>query len=71
MKTSQKQRILDYIKAHGSITSLEAYKYLGITQLGARIFELKDEGHTFATEYENGKNRYGEETQYKRYRLVV
>lgn len=37
MKTNQKQRIINYIREFGSITSLEAYKDLGITQLGARI----------------------------------
>lgn len=37
MKANQKQRILDYIKQFGSITSKDAYVDLGITQLGARI----------------------------------
>lgn len=71
MKKSQKQRILEYINKFGSITSLEAYSELGITQLGARLDELKREGYMFRTETEKGKNRYGEDTQYKRYRLVV
>ncbi len=69
MKTSQKQRILDYIKAFGSISSWEAYKKLGITQLGARIDQLKREGYFFKTEWEHAENRYGEMTSYKRYRL--
>lgn len=71
MKKSQKQRILEYINKFGSITSLEAYSELGITQLGARLDQLKREGYMFSTETEKGKNRYGEDTQYKRYRLVV
>ena len=71
MKKTQKERILDYIKEFGSITSLEAYSELGITQLGARLDQLKREGYMFSTESEKGKNRYGEDTQYKRYRLVV
>lgn len=33
MKTSQKQRVIDYIKEFGSISSYEAYKDLGVTQL--------------------------------------
>lgn len=37
MKISQKQRIINYIREFGSISSWEAYSDLGITQLGARI----------------------------------
>lgn len=33
MKTTQKQRIINYIREFGSISSWEAYKDLGITQL--------------------------------------
>jgi hypothetical protein len=58
MKTNQRQRILQYIREFGSITSLEAYKDLGITQLGARIFELKREGYNFSTQIEYGNNRW-------------
>ena len=69
MKITQRQRIIDYIKEFGSITSLDAYKDLGITQLGARIDQLKKEGYKFKTEWESGKNRYGDKTDYKRYYL--
>ena len=69
MKITQRQRIIDYIKEFGSITSLDAYKDLGITQLGARIDQLKKEGYRFKTEWESGKNRFGEKTDYKRYYL--
>ena len=71
MKKTQKERILDYIKEFGSISSWEAYSELGITQLGARLDQLKREGYMFSTEFEKGKNRYGENIKYKRYRLVV
>ena len=71
MKKTQKERILDYIKEFGSITSLEAYSELGITQLGARLDQLKREGYMFSTECEKGKNRFNEDVHYKRYRLVV
>lgn len=70
MKTNQRQRILNYIREFGSITSWEAYKDLGITQLGARIFELKREGYNFTTKTEYGTNRYGEKVEYKRYTLL-
>ena len=69
MKTNQRQRIINYIRKFGSITSLEAYKGLGITQLATRIKELKEEGYEFKTEWESSINRFGEKTDYKRYYL--
>lgn len=70
MKTTQKDRILEYIRNFGSISSFEAYANLGITQLGARIDQLKKEGFKFRTEWESNKNRFGEKTEYKRYYLA-
>ena len=49
MKIPQKQRVIDYINKFGSISSWEAYADLGITQLGARIDQLKKEGYNFKT----------------------
>ena len=70
MKTTQKQRIINYIRQFGSISSFEAYANLGITQLGARIDQLKKEGFKFRTEWESNTNRFGEKTDYKRYSLA-
>lgn len=70
MKITQKDRILEYIRNFGSISSFEAYADLGITQLGARIDQLKKEGYQFRTEWETGQNRFGERTDYKRYYLA-
>ena len=70
MKIAQKDRIINYIREFGSISSWEAYADLGITQLGARIDQLKKEGYEFKTEWETSKNRYGEDVCFKRYYLV-
>lgn len=70
MKISQKQRIVNYIREFGSISSWEAYSDLGITQLGARINQLKKEGYEFKTKWESSTNRYGEKVDYKRYYLA-
>ena len=70
MKITQKDRILEYIRNFGSISSFEAYADLGITQLGARIDKLKKEGYEFKTEWESNTNRFGEKTNYKRYYLA-
>ena len=69
MKIAQKDRIINYIREFGSISSWEAYADLGITQLGARIDQLKKEGYVFKTEWESNTNRFGEKTDYKRYYL--
>lgn len=70
MKITQKDRILEYIRKFGSISSFEAYANLGITQLGARIDQLQKDGHVFRTEWEHKKNRYGEDVSFKRYYLA-
>jgi len=50
MRKNQRQKIIDYIKKYGSITSYQAYLDLGITQLATRISELKEQGYSFNDE---------------------
>lgn len=64
---SQKKMVLDYITEFGSITSLDAFRDLGITRLSAIVFRLKDEGHDINKAIEIGKNRFGNRTRYARY----
>lgn len=70
MKITQRERIVEYIRKFGSITSSDAYNDLGITQLATRISELKEQGYEFKTEWESKKNRFGELVTFKRYFLV-
>lgn len=65
---TQKDRVFNYMKEFGSISSLEAFKDLGITRLAAVIFELK-KSHNIISELENWENRYGEKVYFSRYRL--
>lgn len=70
-RVTQRQRVLDYIRQFGSITSWDAYKDLGITQLGARIWELTHEyNYKFKKERVTTKNRFGDPTHYDKYYLV-
>lgn len=69
MRTTQRDRIVDYITQFGSITSREAFNDLGITQLAARICELTDRGYTFDKQYESAKNRFGENVSFVRYKF--
>ena len=69
-RPTQCQKIIDYIDRFGSITSWQAYADLGITQLGARIYNLKEKGYEFTTKRIYTTNRMGEKTHYDEYRLV-
>lgn len=69
MKITQKERIIEYIRKFGSITRYEAYMDLGVTQLGARIDQLKKEGYELKTKWINKKNRFNEPVSFKRYYL--
>lgn len=66
---SQKQRVLEYLEENGSITSMEAFRKLGVTRLSAVIFDLKRDGHEFDTVTERKRNRFKEMTSYSRYTL--
>ena len=44
-----RNRILAYLQEHKQLTSMEAVRLFGTTRLGARIFELREEGHKIAT----------------------
>ena len=72
-KESQHQRIAEYIKRYGSITSYEAFRDLGITKLTTRISEMrKDKRYKdveILGEWEEGDNRFGEPDRYMRYTM--
>jgi len=66
---TQCERVLDYMKRFGSITSAEAMLDIGVYRLAARVSDLRKEGYKIKAVTESGKNRYGEATSYKRYSL--
>lgn len=67
-RPTQAQRILEFMKEHGSITTLDAIKNLGVLNLKGRIFELRKE-YDIATRWETVRNRYGEKERIARYFL--
>lgn len=61
---TQKERVINYIRDHGSITTMEAFSNLHVTRLAARIAELKSDGYkigcTIVTKQTaNGPVRFG------------
>ena len=69
-KITQRDRVIQFMREHGSITAYEAFTEIGCTQLSARICELEAEGYVFDKELIKTKNRYGDNTHYYRYRIA-
>ena len=59
-RPTQVERIIQYIKDYGSISTLEAFRDLGITKLTTRVSEMRSAGITIIGKPESAKNRYGE-----------
>lgn len=65
----QTERILGWLSENESITTKEAFDYLGIARLASRIHDLKEQGYQFNTEWESSPNRFGKKASYTRYSL--
>ena len=70
-RTSQSQRIVDYMTEYGSITPLEAIRDIGCYRLAARISDIKKQGYPVKTEIIAVKNRMGTTSNVARYSLEV
>lgn len=67
-RTTHTDRIEQYLRDRGSITSWEAIKEFGITRLSAVIYILRNERNLeIETRYETMKNRYGDSVTFARY----
>ena len=69
-KITRKQRVLDAMRGHGSISPWYAINNLGNTRLAASIFDLKKDGHEISTSIETGRNKFGDTIKYAKYTLV-
>lgn len=65
MIMTQNEQILEYMRENGSITPLEALKEIGCFRLGARIYDLKHEGHLIHSKNETNNGKH-----YARYYLT-
>ena len=66
---TQCERIVEYIKDWGSITTRDAFIDLGIARLASRISDLEKMGYKIDRKTVYTKNRYGEKTHYTEYSL--
>ena len=69
MKTTQCEKILDYMQEHGGITQLDAYLDIGCWRLASRISDLKKRGYPIKREIIKVQNRYGESVAVAKYSL--
>ena len=68
-KITQHDRVLQYMKQFGSITTLDAYRDLGITKLTTRISEMRKMGMRIIGTPETVENRFGDKCHINRYTL--
>lgn len=67
----QKERVLQYLQVHGSMTILDAWHELGVFSLSSRISRLiLDDGIKITKTWDNKTNRYGEKYKIRRYHYV-
>lgn len=66
-KDAQKSQILQHLKRHGTITSMEAITLFGCTRLSGRIFDLRHEGYLIRSDKTEGKARNGNACQFATY----
>ena len=69
-RPSQRQRIVDYMREHGSIDRLESCTKLFIFELSARITELEHRNWIFEKTWKSVKNSYGETKTFVEYRII-
>ncbi len=66
---TQCEKILRHMREVGPITQAEAISYYGCYRLGARIADLKKQGHKIRAERITARNRYDEPVSFARYSL--
>lgn len=63
------QAVLDWLKTHASISSMEAIQNFGATRLSAIIFNLRKRGYNIETVKCEGTDRFGNPMRFARYYL--
>lgn len=61
--------VLEHLKKHGNITSMEAIEKYGNTRLASTINILRDMGYDITTVMCSGENRHGRTVRYGVYTL--
>lgn len=64
---NQRNQIMQYMKDFGRISTLDAFRDLGITRLASRIHEIRESGVEVEDEWVHSVNRYHKPVKYKSY----
>lgn len=69
MKSTQCDKVLEYMRRYGSITQLEALRDIGCMRLASRISDLRQQGHAIGRRMKTSKNRNGDDVYFAEYYL--
>ena len=61
--------VLEWLKTHASISSMEAIENFGATRLSAIVFDLRKRGYNIETVMVDGRDRFGNQMKFARYYL--
>jgi len=67
-KSKMRERIIQYMRENGTITTAEAFNELGCTRLSEYIRQIR-KSHVVMDEWVHTKNRFGDNVRYKRFWL--
>ena len=70
MKTTQCNKVLEYMRTFGSITQLQALQDIGCMRLASRISDLRQQGVAIGRRMKTSKNRYGDDVYFAEYYLI-
>lgn len=70
MSGAQNSEVLAWLRSQRTITPLEALENLGCFRLGARIYDLRREGHVIDRELVEVRRRDGSKARVAKYRLI-
>lgn len=68
-KNTQKERLLEHLKAFGKVDPLKAWAQLGIYRLAAVVHLLRQDGEPIVTRMKEVRNRWGETVTVAEYEL--
>ena len=68
---TQCERLLAHLKTGARINPFRAWRKLGIYRLGARIYDLRQQGHMIDEQRIKVGNRFGEQCRVSEYRLAM
>ena len=68
-RRTQQQAVLDWLKTGTGISSMDAFKALGVTRLSAVVFNLRKKGYNIESEEIEVTTRFGSRVKIARYYL--